>query len=133
MRTALLVLLIFSPQAFAHASGEWNSAQIIVFTLSALSAVYIKGWLRIRSRAIRSGIARLHLIAFVIGIVTLVAALLTPIDSLSDKLAWVHMLQHTLLMLVAAPLIAVAAPSMVSNGNYASLRRPPLVCNMLRR
>jgi putative membrane protein len=39
-------------------------------------------------------------------------ALDSPIDGWADKLLWVHMAQHLLLMLVTAPLVVLAAPWM---------------------
>ncbi len=37
-------------------------------------------------------------------------ALSSPLDALSNQLFWAHMVQHVLLMLVAAPLIVLARP-----------------------
>jgi putative copper resistance protein D len=48
--------------------------------------------------------------AFWGGLAVLVLALLSPIDTYSDVLLVVHMAQHMLLMLVAAPLLLLAAP-----------------------
>jgi cytochrome c oxidase assembly factor CtaG len=39
-------------------------------------------------------------------------ALVGPIDTYADRLLWVHMIQHVLLLTVAAPLIVLAAPWM---------------------
>ena len=41
---------------------------------------------------------------------SLAIALASPIDPLSEQLFWVHMIQHVLLMLVAAPLLVLARP-----------------------
>jgi putative membrane protein len=49
-------------------------------------------------------------ISFATGLVTIVAALDSPLERLADDLFWAHMLQHVLLMLVAAPLIVLGAP-----------------------
>lgn len=46
------------------------------------------------------------------GLLTIFVALATPIDSLSQTLFWVHMIQHALLLTVAAPLIVLGAPWM---------------------
>jgi cytochrome c oxidase assembly factor CtaG len=43
---------------------------------------------------------------FVLGVVVLLVALLPPVDDGSAKFFWVHMIQHMLMILVAAPLIA---------------------------
>jgi putative membrane protein len=50
--------------------------------------------------------------SFYAGLVTIVIALESPIDSLSQRLFWVHMIQHVLLLTVAAPLIVLGAPWM---------------------
>jgi cytochrome c oxidase assembly factor CtaG len=47
---------------------------------------------------------------FWLGWVTLVIALVSPLDTLSDQLFWMHMVQHELLMTVAAPLLVLGRP-----------------------
>jgi cytochrome c oxidase assembly factor CtaG len=44
------------------------------------------------------------------GLLTIVVALETPIDTYADQLFWVHMLQHVLLLTVAPPLILLGRP-----------------------
>ncbi len=61
--------------------------------------------------------ARMRAFTFYAGLATIVVALATPIDALSQKLLWVHMIQHMLLLTVAAPLIVLGAP-------WRSLWRP---------
>jgi cytochrome c oxidase assembly factor CtaG len=34
----------------------------------------------------------------------------SPIDTLAEKLFWVHMIQHVMLLTIAAPLIVLGAP-----------------------
>ena len=48
--------------------------------------------------------------SFVAGLATIVIALDSPIDELAEKLLWVHMVQHILLLVVAPPLLALARP-----------------------
>ncbi|HXD55610.1 MAG TPA: cytochrome c oxidase assembly protein [Solirubrobacteraceae bacterium] len=48
--------------------------------------------------------------AFYASMFTLAVALASPIEPLSEQLFWVHMVQHVLLMLVAAPLLVVSRP-----------------------
>jgi putative membrane protein len=50
--------------------------------------------------------------SFYAGLLTIFVALVSPIESLSQKLFWVHMSQHVLLLTVAAPLIVLGAPWM---------------------
>jgi cytochrome c oxidase assembly factor CtaG len=48
--------------------------------------------------------------AFAAGLATIVVALDSPLDGYADKLFWVHMLQHVLLLTVAPPLILLGRP-----------------------
>ena len=48
--------------------------------------------------------------AFVAGLVVVFAALCSPVDYWADRYLWVHMTQHELLTLVAAPLLLLGAP-----------------------
>jgi cytochrome c oxidase assembly factor CtaG len=56
--------------------------------------------------------ARWRACSFYAGLLTIVIALASPIDSLAQKLFWVHMIQHVLLLTIAAPLIVLGAPWM---------------------
>lgn len=49
-------------------------------------------------------------VSFYVGLLTIVLALDSPIDSYADDLFWVHMLQHILLLTVAPPLILLGRP-----------------------
>jgi len=85
--------------------------------LVAVTAVlYTVGERRVAGlRGTRAGaLRRAHLRAasFYTGLATIVIALVGPIDSNASKLFWVHMVQHVLLLTVAAPLIAMGAPWM---------------------
>src|SRR3954454_4993610 len=63
--------------------------------------------------------------SFVAGLATIVLALDSPIDELADKLLWVHMVQHILLLMVAPPLLALARPwNRMWHGLPLELRRP---------
>jgi putative membrane protein len=54
--------------------------------------------------------ARRRAAAFFAGLVATLAALSGPVERFADELFWVHMVQHLLLMTVAAPLFVLAAP-----------------------
>jgi putative membrane protein len=60
----------------------------------------------------RNRLGRRRAALFYAGLATISVALSPPIDSLSEKLFWVHMTQHVLLLTVAAPLIVLGAPWM---------------------
>ncbi|MGA2925064.1 MAG: cytochrome c oxidase assembly protein [Solirubrobacteraceae bacterium] len=61
--------------------------------------------------------ARGRAVAFYAGLATTAVALAPPIDAFAQKLLWVHMIQHMLLLTVAAPLIVLGVP-------WLSLWRP---------
>jgi putative membrane protein len=81
----------------------------------ALAWVVCAGWLywlggRHNERRRSPAAGRWRTTSFVAGLATIVVALNSPIHDLADKLLWVHMVQHILLVLVAPPLLALARP-----------------------
>ena len=50
---------------------------------------------------------RRRALCFYAGIATIVVALDTPVDAYADRLFWVHMVQHVLLITVAPPLLVL--------------------------
>jgi putative membrane protein len=61
---------------------------------------------------------------FVGSMATITVALASPLDALSEVLASAHMVQHLLLVLVAAPLLALSAPAAILlRGTPAALVR----------
>ena len=64
---------------------------------------------------------------FALAVATLVLALASPLDTLSDRLFSAHMVQHELLMLIAAPLLALARPLGVYVWALPARRRQALV------
>ncbi|HJP66054.1 MAG TPA: cytochrome c oxidase assembly protein [Actinomycetota bacterium] len=80
----------------------------------ALAGLLMAGWLY--ARGVRRlwagghagrGIRLRHVTAFVGGLLAVAAALATPLDGLANELLSAHMVQHVLLMVVAAPLLVV--------------------------
>lgn len=57
-----------------------------------------------------SGIKRGQALCFLLGWLALGASLLSPLDALGEQLFSAHMVQHELVMLVAAPLLVLARP-----------------------
>jgi len=115
----LSLACIVAGQASAHtvASGEnggWSLDPIIATLIVLSSLLQVVGWRRL-GRA-RATIAPPWRIAAYCGVVaTLVLALFSPLDARADdSFAW-HMGQHLLLMLVAAPLLAL------SNAHFVAL------------
>lgn len=108
--------------ASAHPSGlqagdawwlAWHFDSLVVTNLLVVMLAYSGGLLKIWSRAgMGRVISRCRAIAFLLGIAALILALLSPLDTLSDDLSWVHMTQHMVLMVVAAPLMMAGSPGL---------------------
>ncbi len=80
---------------------------LVVLAMAASLALYVRGLLRMRARTRRT---KLEALAFVAGWGVIAIALLSPVDAMSDVLFSMHMTQHELLMLVAAPLLVAGRP-----------------------
>jgi putative copper resistance protein D len=80
--------------------------------LAVLGAALGYWWLvrRVERRHPRNPMPRIRHWAWMGGLVAVVAALLSPIETYSGALLTVHMVQHLLLQFVAAPLLLLAAP-----------------------
>ena len=81
-----------------------------VIVLAALSFLYWLGSRRTVTPARTRNTQIVRASCFYLGLFTLLVALSSPIDTISEKLFWVHMVQHVLLIMVAAPLIVYARP-----------------------
>ena len=114
--------------AFAHAAagcsavetGAWNDR--LVETILVVSVLAFAGGLAraMIPRSVRWPVARWRVACFFAAIGVLAIAVLSPIDALADVFFAVHMGQHLMLMLVAAPLLAV------SDAHLVMLRLLPL-------
>jgi putative membrane protein len=89
--------------------GSW-SPDVSLWLLLVTGAMYLLGSARTVTPASRAHSQRLRDLAFWGALATLGLALDSPIDAFSEQLFWVHMVQHVMLMLVAAPLLVFAAP-----------------------
>jgi putative membrane protein len=56
------------------------------------------------------GITHLHVLFFSLGWTVAAVALLSPLHHYAERLLWAHMVQHELLMVVAAPLLVLGRP-----------------------
>jgi putative membrane protein len=96
-------------QAAHRVPLEWCFEPGIVVPLVVLGAWYALGASAMRARSSRAPRAA-PIAAFAAGWVTLVAALVSPVHELSEQLFSMHMVQHELLMALAAPLLAASRP-----------------------
>jgi putative membrane protein len=84
---------------------------MLASSLALLLIVYAAGLLRLwRSAGYGRGVRPFEAVAFVLAWIAIAVALSPPIDELSDTWLAAHMVQHELLMVVAAPLAVLGAP-----------------------
>jgi putative membrane protein len=114
MRALILLLLLASGAAWAHtgeASGREAGEWVLISLLFVAGAWYAAGHFRVW-RSSRTG--RVVLLQrgalFGTGWLVIAASLLSPLHQLGGRSFTAHMIEHELLMLVAAPLIAFARP-----------------------
>jgi putative membrane protein len=90
----------------------WNwEGWILVLLVLALFG-YAWGLRRLSPHARSRIFGPLRIASFAAGIATLFVALISPLDALDDQLFSAHMVQHLLLMMVAAPLLVWSRPAM---------------------
>jgi putative membrane protein len=100
--------------------STWNLHPVLLGGLLLTAWAYWRGQTSGPRRPIDTWRAR----CFTAALVALGLALLSPLDALSGALASAHMVQHLLLLLVAAPLLALSAPSSaILRGSPLALRR----------
>lgn len=117
---AIVLATIFPFAASAHTRGPpaphdfwlaWNTELWLLGTLLLTALLYALGakTLRRGGSAGRS-LPAWRVSAFCGGWLALVIALVSPLDALGEVLFSAHMVQHELLMLVAAPLLVLGKP-----------------------
>jgi putative membrane protein len=95
------------PQDLWHA---WSFPPVVVLGLLASGALYMAGLLRLRRRGHGQAARGVDAAWFAAGWIALAVALLSPLHELGGALLSAHMVQHELLMLVAAPLLVLGRP-----------------------
>ncbi|MDQ6882151.1 MAG: cytochrome c oxidase assembly protein, partial [Pseudomonadota bacterium] len=112
---AALAVLVAGP-AFSHgsdeaATGAWVTHPWLLLTVFAALCWYALGLRRQRREGrVPTGADRLRPLAFAASMAVLAFALASPLDAWAERSFPVHMTQHLLLMLLAAPLLAWARP-----------------------
>jgi putative membrane protein len=91
------------PTAFEHTAVD----PAAIAGLVGVTAWYLRG----AARRNEVGVATPErTVAFLAGAAVTLAAVAGPVPGWSEQLLWVHMIQHLLLTVVAAPLFALGAP-----------------------
>src|SRR5215471_5056115 len=89
----------------------WASEPMALWLLMVAGSMYVLGVRRLWARAgIGQGIRRWEVFAFGSGWTALVIALVSPLHPLGRELFSLHIAQHEVLILLAAPLIVLGRP-----------------------
>ena len=131
---AFAALLVSMPAtAVAHGGEPSVASRAPLVALLVLGAwLYARGVARLGPRWPRRRVA-----AAAAGAITIAGALLSPLDTLAGSSITAHMAQHTVLTLVAAPLLALGRPVVViaaalprvpRAGSLLATPRPGLAC-----
>jgi putative membrane protein len=92
--------------AYLHAMSRWDILALAM--LGAAGWLYAAGSRRLRARGAR--VRRVEQVAFWAGWTAALSVLIPPVDTQAVRLFSVHMFQHEVLMLVAAPMLVAGRP-----------------------
>ena len=104
----------------------WSLEPGIIASLAITAVVYARGVKEsiARAKRARSQVTR-EMILFACGLTALTIALVSPIHAAGSALFSAHMIQHELLMAIAAPLLVLGRPGVpLIWGLPVSMRRP---------
>jgi putative membrane protein len=76
----------------------WSIEPSVLLGVTALGIAYLKLWRRARAAGGPHLPSRWRLAVFALGLVAVLAALVSPLDDLGDQLLVMHMVQHILLL-----------------------------------
>jgi cytochrome c oxidase assembly factor CtaG len=89
-------------------ASVWSPRLEVAVPLLVVTSAYAVGWWRLHRRG--APVSAWRVAAGGGGLAALALALLSPLDALADRLFTGHMVQHLLLIAVAAPLLLLADP-----------------------
>ncbi len=89
---------------------SWDIRPGVLAFFILLALVQFIGWRTLRRRGGTRFANGWRLASYLAGLTVLMLATMSPIDVLSSQLFLMHMIQHLLMMMVAAPLILLANP-----------------------
>lgn len=101
---------------------QWSFEPLALLGVGLTGLVYARGWW-ILSRRGEARPARWRGWVSAAGLLIALLALVSPLDALADQLFAAHMAQHTLLTLVAPPLLALGQPAALLLGLPKSAQR----------
>lgn len=94
----------------ANLWSAWTLDPLILLVLVTMGALYGRGLSGLWKFHPGRTVSRRRAASFYGGLLALVVALISPLEPLASELFSAHMVQHLVLMLVAAPLLIYGAP-----------------------
>jgi putative membrane protein len=110
--TAIPAVLAHHPVARSELWAAWHPDPLIVGGLALTLVLYHHGLARL-ARQGRRAPSRSAVVAFDCGMVALALALASPLDAAAASIFSAHMVQHLVLLAVAAPLLVCGRPGLV--------------------
>jgi putative membrane protein len=105
------------------ADASWTFDPGAIALVGLATALYVPRWRRVRARYGARGASYARLTAFAGGVLTLAAALISPIDRLGEQSFAMHMTQHILLLDIAPILFIVSLTKMILRPATRRLQR----------
>lgn len=121
---ALVAVILLSCPSLAWAHGRraqpgtwwlaWNWDPLVLVSVVLLAWCYGRGLARLWARVgVGRKVRRWQAASYYGGLGAISIALLSPLDALSEELSSLHMVQHMVLMMVAASLFILGSPTFV--------------------
>ena len=93
------------------ALGVWSVDAPGLALVLVVGGLYAWGYYRLRRDSPNFKFPRWHAWSFGAGWLCMLIGLMSPVDTYSDDLFWVHMIQHVLITMLVAPLMLLGAPA----------------------
>lgn len=93
------------------ALATWSADPPGLLLAVAAGALYAWTYWRLRRQQPQFRFPAWHAWCFGLGWLLMIIGLVSPVDTYSDDLFWVHMLQHILITMLVAPLMLLGAPA----------------------
>ena len=104
--------------------GPWDPDPLLGISLVMAALLYARGSATMRSRRTGPSPERKRIVAFYAGLTVAALAVMSPLHALAETLLSAHMVQHVVLIVVAAPLLAYSRPGLpIMLGLPAPLQR----------
>jgi cytochrome c oxidase assembly factor CtaG len=96
------------PTDAASILTAWVFDPLPILAIVASAVLYLAAARRVDRRHPGNPWPRRRTAAFLVGAVAILIALVSPVDALADDLAWVRMIQHSIIVFVGAPFLVAS-------------------------